>query len=69
MNLKLNFQNKKHMTPGTYNHIIIRKYCVSERPAGQKDKVTGSLINQFSEQNNYPFQKRNTENKFRKCKI
>ena len=45
MNLKLNFQNKKHMTPGTYNHIIIRKYCVSERPAAPK-RQSYRFINQ-----------------------
>ena len=32
----------------------------------QKDKVIDSLINQFSQQNNYLFQKRNTDNQLEK---
>ena len=51
MDLKLNFSTKlnqlfytkKYRKPGTYNHIITRRYYISERPAAPKKQIYRSL--------------------------
>ena len=52
-----NIGNQEHITTLLLDNITFLKDQLR-----QKDEVIGSLINQFSQQNNYLFQKRNTYN-------
>ena len=60
--LNIRYYTKIHRKPGTHNHIIIDIVTFLKDQLRRKDKVIDSLINQFSQQNNYLVHKRNTDN-------
>ena len=64
MNLKLNFFTKFNLLKIIFSKLHQKTQetsYVSERPAAPKRQVINPLINQFSQQNKYLFQERNTD--------